>query len=319
MTQPLVSVICLCHNHAKYITSCIESVLGQTYKPIEIIIVDDASTDGSKEIIADLIDTHPEIKSIDITNNVGNCKAFNKGLAIAKGEYIVDLATDDLFYSERIEKQIALFQRLPKDYGVVHTNAIFLNDQDLVIRDHKNYLQSKGMLDQMPEGDVYEMIISKFFVSGPTMLVKRQVFDDLGGYDELLTYEDFDFWVRSARKWKYAYLDETLTKIRKVAGSKSGNWYAQGDKQLYSTYLVCRKISEMNQTEAENQALIKRFKYELRQSLFTNNYKEFMLFYKMLGEYKSVGLLQRIMHLAAQTKIPLSSIRSIYHRLRYTA
>lgn len=317
MAQPLVSVICLCYNHAKYIKDCVDSVLKQTYKNIEIIIVNDASTDGSKEVIAEIIENNEDIKSIDLGVNVGNCKAFNMGLALAKGDYIVDLATDDEFNPERIEKQLILFQKLPPDYGVIHTNAIYVDENGNRIRDHYNYLQKKGLLDLMPQGDVYQSIISKFFVSGPTMLVKRQVFDELKGYDDILSYEDFDFWVRSARKWKYAYLDETLTKIRKVAGSKSSGWYAHGDKQLYSTYLVCRKIQEMNKTEEEDQSLLKRLKFELRQSLFTNNYREFKLFYKMLKEYNSVGLLDRVMLLVAQSRIPLTFIRSIYHRLRY--
>ncbi len=319
MAQPLVSVICLCYNHKNYIRDCIDSVLQQTYKNIEIIIVDDASTDGSKQVIAEIIAEHVDIKSIDLTTNVGNCKAFNMGLALAKGDYIVDLATDDEFNPERIEKQLTLFQQLPSDYGVIHTNAIYVDENGNYLRDHYNYLRGKNLLDEMPHGEVYQSIISKFFVSGPTMLVKKEVFADLNGYDESLSYEDFDFWVRSARKWKYAYLDETLTKIRKVAGSKSSGWYAHGDKQLYSTYIVCKKIQGMNQTEGENESLLKRLKFELRQSLFTNNYREFKLFFKMLGEYNAVGLLERFMLLIAQSRVPLTFIRSIYHRLRYNA
>lgn len=317
MAQPLVSVICLCYNHAKYISECIESVLKQTYKNIEIIIVDDASTDGSKAIIREIVKDHPEINFIDLDRNVGNCKAFNKGLAVAKGDYLVDLATDDIFSSDRIAKQIALFNELPDDYGVVHTNAVYIDAHGNANRDHYNYLLKKGLLKNMPEGDVYEAIISRYFVSAPTMLVKKAVFDDLNGYDEYLAYEDFDFWVRSAKKWKYAYINERLTKIRKVTGSKSKGWYEQGDKQLHSTYLICIKIAEMNQTKAEDQSLIKRLKFELRQSLFTNNYREFMLFYKMLSEYNSIGLLEQIMQVVAKAKLPLSFIRSIYHRIRY--
>ena len=317
MSQPLVSVICLCYNHAKYVRECIDSVLNQTYKNIQIIIVDDASTDQSKVVIQKIVASHPEITFIDLKKNLGNCKAFNKGLAEAKGDYIVDLATDDMFTTERIAKQIALFERLPKDFGVVHTNASYIDENGSYLRDHYHYLQSKRLLDKMPQGDVYEAVISKFFISAPTMLVKKAIFESLNGYDESLAYEDFDFWVRSARNWKYAYLNETLTKIRKVAGSKSSGWYAHGDKQLHSTYLVCRKIQGLNQTQEEDHSLIKRLKYELRQALLSNNNAEFELFYKMLEEYHETGIVENTMRLLSKTRIPLRPLRNLYHGLRY--
>ncbi|MDP4680807.1 MAG: hypothetical protein NWS46_10620, partial [Cyclobacteriaceae bacterium] len=64
---------------------------------------------------------------------------------------------------------------------------------------------------------------------------------ELNGYDEKLAYEDFDFWIRSSRKWQYQYQSEILTKIRKTVGSLSSRVYSKNDKQLHSTYLVCKK------------------------------------------------------------------------------
>jgi len=109
MNHPLVSVICLCFNQEKFIEASVQSILNQTYDAFEIIIVDDASNDQSPDIIRKLVEQNSQIQSILLPENLGNCKAFNKGLKLAKGEYIIDLAGDDILYEERLEHQIMQF------------------------------------------------------------------------------------------------------------------------------------------------------------------------------------------------------------------
>ncbi|MCU0357456.1 MAG: glycosyltransferase family 2 protein, partial [Cyclobacteriaceae bacterium] len=93
MKQPLVSVICLCYNHQLYVQEAIESVLNQTWSHIELIVVDDASTDTSREVIRALQKEHHLQKVLLLEKNMGNCAAFNRGLAIATGDFIIDLAS----------------------------------------------------------------------------------------------------------------------------------------------------------------------------------------------------------------------------------
>lgn len=317
MDQPLVSVIALCYNHAAFVEESLQSVITQTYPHVELIIVDDASTDDSKSVIRSFIEKHPDVKFIDIAHNLGNCAAFNKGLAIAKGEYIVDLATDDVLMPDRLEKQLQLFNELDETYGVIHTNAIYIDENGHELRDHTQYLKSKGLLQQMPAGSVYKDIIQQFFVAGPSMLVKKKVFDQLGGYDEILTYEDFDFWVRSSRSWKYAYLDEPLTKIRKVTGSKSKTQYKIGDSQLHSTFLVCEKIHQLNRNQDEDAALIKRLKFEIRQSVFSNNYKEAQLFSDLLRKHEKPSVFYQFLLLLSKLHLPMAPLRNLYHKAKY--
>ena len=93
--MPLVSVICLCYNHSKYVIESIESVLSQSYANIELIIVDDASTDDSQSVIRNFIVSLPQVNFIPLTNNIGNCSAFNIGWRASSGDYVIDLAADD--------------------------------------------------------------------------------------------------------------------------------------------------------------------------------------------------------------------------------
>src|SRR6187455_35784 len=104
MNGPLVSVICLCYNQASFVREAVLSVIHQTYRDIELIIIDDASTDNSVEVISDVLKSHPSIKFIPLKKNVGNCKAFNMGYRLSRGQYLIDLAADDVLLPARIER-----------------------------------------------------------------------------------------------------------------------------------------------------------------------------------------------------------------------
>ena len=317
MDQPLVSVLCLCYNHARFVREAIDSVLAQKYSNIEIIIVDDASTDASKFEIEALIKMHPSIRFIANKSNVGICKAFNIAFAISKGEYVVDFATDDVLHPDRISEQVNLFSTLDDSYGVVFTDAIYINESGDPIREHTEYLLKKRLINRIPEGDVYSDLLQTYFIASPTMLVRRAVLEQLHGYDESLSYEDFDFWVRSSRVFRYKYLPEKLTHVRRSPNSLSRGWYTPGDPQLHSTYMVCLKAKELNRNEAEAKALINRVRYELRQSVFSDNRSEAVLFYKLLLTLENPTLSYHFLYFLNTLKFPLSGLRRIYHKLRY--
>src|SRR5690606_27795969 len=103
-------------------------------------------------------------------------------------------------------------------------------------------------------------------------------------YDESLAYEDFDFWVRSARTYKYAFQPQCLTKVRKVKASLSSKLYSKGDKQLESTYRVCLKAAHLNRSKQDKRALIIRLRYEARHAVLTSNQKEAKLFFDLLQQ-----------------------------------
>jgi glycosyltransferase involved in cell wall biosynthesis len=313
ITRPLVSVICLCYNHRRFIHEAVQSVLKQTYPHIELIIVDDASADDSIAVIHEILSNHPAIKFLSLKTNLGNCSAFNKGLALASGDFIIDFATDDVMLPDRIQKQIDFFSLLPTDYGVVFTDAIYIDDAGELLYLHYTDLYKKGLLTSIPEGDVYADILCKYFISSPTMMVKREVFDRLGGYDENLAYEDFDFWVRSSRFFKYGFLNEALTKVRRLHTSMSTGWYKPGDPQLHSTYLICRKANKLNHTEKERKSLVMRMRYELRQSVFSDNREEATLFYKFLKEISGLRLIDKLVYRFNNMALPLAPFRKLYH------
>ena len=305
MRKPVVTVICLCYNQKPFVAETLQSVFDQTYSNIQMIVLDDGSTDGSKELIKNYLKVYPDVHFLDLPENLGNTKAFNLGLAHATGKYIIDLACDDLLDPERIKKQVEFFESLANDFGVIYSDANYISEDSLLIGRH---FESK--IFKPFEGDVFELVIAEYFIPPPTMMIRKKVLDDLNGYDESLAYEDFDFWVRSARNWKYGFQNQVLTKIRKVDGSHSTTLYKKGDKKLKSTIQVCRKIEQMILSESEKRALIKRLKYEMKHAFLTGNNREVDAFFQILQNIEGESWIEQLMSIVNELGIDWSFLRN---------
>ena len=263
MARPLVSVICLCFNHGRFVKEAIESVLKQSHPAIQLIVVDDASTDGSREVIAGLAKNHPQVKFIQLERNVGNCRAFNIGFKQAEGEYLIDLAADDVLLPHRVAEGVAAFEKYGHEYGVQFSDALLIDESGHSIGYHSDRFPHQTI----PMGNIYKDVIERYFICSPTMMVRREIFDLLGGYDEVLAYEDFDFWIRSSRLTKYVYLPQALVKRRLVDGSMRSAQFTYRSRQLQSTFMVCKKIRHLNRSREEDEALIHRLHYEMKVAL----------------------------------------------------
>ncbi|WP_456460850.1 glycosyltransferase [Reichenbachiella sp.] len=311
--NPLVSVICLCYNQARFVKEALDSVVNQTYSMIELIVVDDGSNDDSKAVIKEWREDHEEVPFVNLKDNVGNTTAFNQGLKLASGKYVIDLAADDVLLKNRVERQVEFFESLHSAVGVIYSDALYIDENGKVLHQHFASPRFKPY-----EGEIYEKLIDTYFIPPPTMMVKKEVFDELKGYDGSLAYEDFDFWVRSSRNWRYGYQRESLIHIRKWSNSHSTGWYKKNDKQLHSTFKVCEKIRRLNQTNGECEALIRRIRFELRQSFFSGNHAEFKLFYELLEDLSKVPTKYVLMNQLNRLHLDLSWMRNLYHKLRFS-
>ncbi|MEM9338178.1 MAG: glycosyltransferase [Bacteroidota bacterium] len=263
-SPPLVSVICLCFNHADYVQQAIQSVWDQEYPNIELIVVDDASSDGSVEKIkAKLRGTSTNFIALKV--NQGNCHSFNQGFFQSKGDYLIDLAADDLLLPTRISEGVAAFQQ--QDIGVHFCDTYFIDPDGRQLGEHYQRNEEGQLQEKVPEGRVYEELIKRYFISAPTMMMKRAVLEALGGYDETLSYEDFDFWIRSARTQRYGFTDRLLVKKRVLPHSLSKKQFRFRSRHQRSTLSVCKKIYALNRNAVEDKALIGRCLYETRQCL----------------------------------------------------
>ena len=268
MSTPLVTVICLCFNHENYVLDSIRSVLNQTYQNIQLIIIDDASTDGSVSVIENFLKTNPDIQFIKQVENTGNCKAFNHTLKFAKGEYIIDLAADDILLPNRIEQGVKTFESHDTDYGINFSDAAYINEKSEVIKHHYTRDSGGRLTTIIPQGNVFIEVLQSYFICSPTTMIKKVVLDELNGYDESLNYEDFDLWVRASRSWKFCYTDKVLVQKRVLSKSHGHQQYKRGNKQMESTYQVCLKAFKLCENKDEHEALRIRMKYELKHAMW---------------------------------------------------
>lgn len=278
-SQPLVSVICLCHNQGKYVADAIQSVWDQDYENVELIVIDDGSSDDSKEAIQKKLEGTKN-QFIDLKENIGNCKAFNHGLKEAKGDFIIDLAADDMLYSNRISAGLKAFSK--KGVGVNFCDVMLTDEHGVNIRTHYKRNKNGDLIESIPFGNVYTVLISTYYISPPSMMIRKEVLNELGGYDEDLSYEDFDFWIRSSRNWHYSFTDQVLVKKRVVTNSLSSKQFNFRTKHQKSTLSVCQKIKKLNQSKEEDLALSKRSLYEIKLCLKQGNLALIPSFFKLI-------------------------------------
>ena len=238
----------------------IDSVLKQTYPRVQLIVVDDASTDHSVDVIRECVEENPDIIFLPLPANLGNCRAFNIGLSHAAGDFIIDLAADDVLLPERIAQGVNDLDGAGSDFGVNFTDALWINESGEPLRKHSDRFPHESV----PTGDIYRHLIARFFICSPTMMFRREVIQSLNGYDESLAYEDFDFLIRSSRNYKYNYNPKVSVEKRVVNDSMSKKQFSYFSPQLESTFLICEKILVLNRSSEEQRALSKRILYEMR-------------------------------------------------------
>ena len=281
---PVVTIVALCYNHARFLPEALNSVLAQTYPNLEVILVDDASTDASAAILERYAAANPTWQLLLLPENVGNCAAFNRAYRQSRGEFLIDFATDDVLLPARVAQQVAAFQHLGSQYGVVFSDAELIDENSRFVRRHYRRDGRGGLHPHPATGNVFADVLSRYFISTPTMLMRRAALDELGGYDETLAYEDFDFWVRAARNWKFFFLDEVTTRKRLHASSMSRRGYRPNDPFLASTIRVCRKALALCRTPAERAALAVRLRWEMRQAVRWRNFREATELYSLLRQ-----------------------------------
>ncbi len=208
VSQKLVSVVIPAWNIEKYITQTIESVLCQTYQNIEIIIINDGSTDGTGKILDQYANHDTRIIVFNQTNK-GISVARNKGFAMATGEYLCIIDADDIMMPNKIESQVCFLEKHPSA-DFVYSKVFYFNDEtnDIFIRDLKT-----------PDGSdiIYRTLLRHGnFISPNAVLFKRSVFETCGGFDEsLLSSEDFDYWLKLAKCGiNFIHQDDRLTLCR---------------------------------------------------------------------------------------------------------
>lgn len=312
LSLPLVSVICTVYNHQEFVKKTLLSVFSQTYPRIELIVIDNCSQDDSVKVIEEAIAGKSDVVFIRNRENIGLCKAFNQGFTLSSGEYIIDLSGDDILLPQRVEKQVGYFDKLSAEYAVVFTNASVVDADGNFIRYHYPVDSDGKAKKKPPDGNVYQEVLRGYFICTPTMMVRRAVLAELNGYDEQLSYEDFDFWVRSSVKYSYAYLDEVLTCKRELGNSLSRKVVEKGSGILDSTFAVCLKAKELNRCSTDDKILADRIKTFVRKCWYAQEYQLAFKFKVLLESLCEVDHGTSFVLLLCRYSVPVNKLYRIY-------
>ncbi len=195
MIPPLISVIIPTYNRYDFLLKAIESVKNQRYKNIEIIIIDDGSIDNTCRLSTD--------KSLVYyrQENKGPAAARNKGVQIAKGEWIAFLDSDDLWHEKKLQEQVNFIKNIP-ECKIVYTDELWVR---------KGIRVNKKIIHKKYSGWIYPYCLNLCFVGASTILMTKNLWNEFEGMDENLPVaEDYDLWLRLSAKNKFYYLDEQL-------------------------------------------------------------------------------------------------------------
>ena len=208
--MPQVSVIIPTYNCARYLPEAIDSVLAQTYRDCEIIVVDDGSTDDTPDVLA----RYGEAILVIRQPNQGRGAARNAGIVAASGDYIAFLDADDLWLPQKLERQMALFEARPQ-IGWVYSDYRLLAESG---PDTQTFFDRAG-LRPPPEGCILPELLSGCITSTITVMARASCFQRVGLFDHSLTRaQDYDMWIRLATQFDAACVDEPLALYRQHSG-----------------------------------------------------------------------------------------------------
>jgi glycosyltransferase involved in cell wall biosynthesis len=200
--MPAVSVVIASRNYGQYLAGAIRSVLNQTFGDLEVIVIDDGSTDDTPEIVRPLL-ADPRVRHFR-TDGMGQSRAKNLGIQHARGEFIAFLDGDDEWLPTKLGRQLSLFADL--SVGVVYSRRALMDAAG-------NEISTPTW--NPTRGHIYDVLLVQNPICFSSVVVRRSVFEAVGMFDPSLPLAiDYDLWLRVARHFEFDYVDEPLVRYR---------------------------------------------------------------------------------------------------------
>ncbi len=223
-SSPLVSIIIPVYNGERHLRESLDSIVAQTYPRTEVLVMDDASTDGTPSIVASYGD---RVKYYRQLQNRGQFENVNDGISMAQGEYVAVYHADDIYHPTIVEREVTFLQRYP-EAGAVFCQDIFI--------DPRGHEYARLQIPPEVRGGHpldYSTILNSLlkyknrFLRGPSSMVRASVYRDVGTYrgKEFRIASDLEMWVRIARKYSIGILEEYLFRYRHGHGNSTQNYY----------------------------------------------------------------------------------------------
>ncbi len=243
----MVSVIIPTYNRGYCISESIDSVLNQEYRQIELIVVDDGSTDETRELVT----KYPDLIYRRLEKNSGVSHARNLGIDLAQGELICFLDSDDLWEKNKLKVQVDWMQAHP-DCKIAYSDEIWIRNGVRVnpMKKHRKF-----------SGDIYQHCLALCIVSPSSVILRSSLLREIGGFDENFPVcEDYDLWLRIAHRYPFQFIDEKL--IIKRGGHKDQLSRKLWGMDRYRVYALEKRLEDSAMDEkyrsATAQALMEK-------------------------------------------------------------
>lgn len=262
IAPPLVSTIAVCYNHEIYLEETLNSILSQTYKNIELIIIDDCSSDNSVNVINKWIKQNGVVCKFTFhKRNLGLCKTMNEALSYCTGKYIQMISCDDVMHKDKTSIQVEILEKSSVEVGFVCSNFSLISSESKVIK--PTFLPEKFEFPSEPLKYILEN--NRILIHPASCLTKKSTYDVVGPYDENLLQEDFQFFVKVLMSFSILYVDKVLLKYRQLTTSLSQH-------PQYSVRLLSDYIRFVETIETQDSDLKKSFSiFKCRFYLYLNN------------------------------------------------
>lgn len=276
-SEPLVTIFTITRNRDELLYRAIKSILHQTYKNIEYIIIDSASNDNTEAVVNSFNDERIKYVKLYENRTFGYC--VNMAVDMAHGVYVTELDDDDEYHLDKIEKQVALFRTLPNDYGMVYCWMTYYdNDTKKILHLHK--AEERGF--------VLDNVVEKATVSGtPTLLFRRDIFDKVGRYkeeEEIGIESDWEFAARICSFYKVDYVPESLVNVYENHGhlrmTDRGYYKDDAIKRIKFHNLFLKEFVDIYKKNPSKAKL--HYAGLIRNYILTGDYKNGFYYYRKL-------------------------------------
>jgi glycosyltransferase involved in cell wall biosynthesis len=209
--EPKVSVVMLVLNGRRFIREAIESIVAQTYRNLELVVVDDGSTDGTGDIVK-LFMSRIDIRYVRHSENRGIAFSVNDGIRNTTGDMISFLDHDDLWFPNFVETQIRYLEEHP-DVGMVHSDFRTIDAEGKILEE--SMCRCRNIME--PSGHIFRDLFMRNRICANTVMIRRECLTRCGGFDERLRWGDYHLWMRISRHYKIDFVPEVLTCYRQHA------------------------------------------------------------------------------------------------------
>jgi glycosyltransferase involved in cell wall biosynthesis len=246
-----VTALLVSCNQIRFLPDALSGLAAQTRRPDQVIIMDDASTDGSVALLRSWIAEHrPDTVFVAHQENRGVIKTLNEAMRLVTCDLVAPLAADDVWLPHKLAVQVPQLEALPSTVGVLYGDVSCLDEDGK--RGAPSFITAYKGEPMQPEGDLFEALLLGNFLPSPSLLLRHACWERVGDFDERLYMEDWDFWLRVAREFSFAFTPQEVGHYRVVTGSHVRRTGVVADRAILRMMMKWRREPAMRTPELQD-------------------------------------------------------------------